>query len=177
MNPMRFVIAMAALAAALQLGGCATPATSQAMTVKPGATAPVNPKLKGVVKVGEVSGGKETNPLWTSQVDNAGFRKALQDSLAISGYQAQNAGQARYEVSATLVSLDQPLFGLTFDVKSVVNYRLTGAGLDKTFPITATGTATTSDTWVAIERLRVASERSILENIKALINQLSALAD
>ena len=177
MKSIRLFCTLAALVAAVQLSGCATPATSQAMTVQPGTTAPVNPKLKGAVKVGEVAGGKDTNPLWTSQVDNAGVRKALQDSLAISGYLAPEAGGARYEVSASLVSLDQPLFGLTLDVKSVVNYKLTGAGMDKSLPVTATGTATTSDTWVAIERLRIANERSILENIKAFINQLGSLAD
>ncbi len=177
MKPFRLLCTVAALAAALQLTGCATPATSQAMTIKPGTTAPVNPRLKGAIKVAEVTGGKDTNPLWTSQVDNAGFRKALQDSLAISGYLAPEAGGARYEVSAALVALEQPMFGLTFDVKSTVNYKLTGSGIEKSVPVSVTGTATTSDTWVAIERLRVASERSILENIKAFINQLGSLAD
>ncbi len=177
MKPMRLVCAVAALAAVLELSGCATPATSQAMTVKPGTTAAVNPKFKGALKVGEVTGGKDTNPLWTSQVDNAGFKKALQDSLAISGYLAPDAGAARYEVSANLVSFEQPLFGLTLDVASSTSYRLLGNGIDRTFPVTATGTASTSDAWVAIERLRIANERSILENIKAFINELARLPD
>ncbi len=38
----------------------------------------------------------------------------------------------------------------------------------------ATGTATTSDAFVAIERLRIANERSVKENIKEFLRQLPA---
>ncbi len=173
----RFFGTVLAMAAALQLGGCATSATSQAMTVKPGVTTAVNPKLKGQVEVSEVKGGKETNPLWTSQVDGPGFRKALQDSLAIAGYLAPSAGAAKYKVSAELVSLDQPLFGFTMDVKSEVKYQFTGAGAPRNYAVTATGTATPSDAFVGVERLRLANERSIMENIKDFINRLAAITD
>jgi hypothetical protein len=173
----RVLCVIAGLAVVIQLGGCATSATSQAMTVQPAAVAALNPKLKGALRVDEVSGGKDTNPLWTSQVDNAGFKKALTDSLAITGYLAQDPAQARYSVDATLVSLDQPVFGLTYDVKSEVNYKLTGPTRSQSFPVRATGTATTSDAFVGVERLRVANERSIMENIKAFIQQLATLVD
>lgn len=165
-----------AMVATLNLSGCATPATSQAMTVQPGATAPANPHLKGAIKLGEVSGGKDTNPLWTSQVDNAGFKKALSDSLAIGGYLAPSPEQAKYEVKADLVSLDQPLFGFTLDVKSSVDYRLSGTGVSRAYPVNVTGSATTSDAFVAIERLRMANERAIMENIKAFLNELARFA-
>jgi hypothetical protein len=173
----RAMVAAAAAAILLNLGGCATPATSQAMTVKPGATAPVNPKLKGQLAVTDVTGGKDTNPLWTSQVDAAGFRKALTDSLAIAGYLAPDAGSAKYKVSANLVSLDQPLAGFTLDVKSDVKYELAGNGAKRDYAIKATGTATTSDAFVGFERLRIANERSILENIKQFIEQLARFGD
>ncbi|HEY0823403.1 MAG TPA: hypothetical protein VGD76_06405 [Ramlibacter sp.] len=176
-NMIRLAAAAAAVAALLNLAGCATPATPQGMTVKPGALAPANPKLRGQVAVADVKGGKETNPLWTSQVDAAGFRKALTDSLAISGYLAPDGANAKYQVSADLLALEQPLFGLTFDVKSDVKYRVTGAGAPRTFDIKATGTAGTSDAFVALERLRIANERSVLENIKEFINRLATLAE
>jgi hypothetical protein len=173
----RLLAAAAAVAALLQLGGCATPATSQAMTVKPGSTAPVNPKLKGAVALGTISGGKDTSPLWTSQVDNEGFRKALKDSLAVTGYLAPEGTKPSYTVDADLQSLDQPLMGFTFDVKSTVKYNLRAPAGAKAMPVVATGTATTSDAFVAVERLRLANERSILENIKEFINQLGRYAD
>lgn len=173
----RLAAAAAALAALLNLAGCATPATSQAMTVKPGTMAPANPRLKGQVAIAEVKGGKETNPMWTSQVDAPGFRKALNDSLAIAGYLATDPNAAKYKVSADLLSLDQPLFGFTFDVKSKVKYQVTGSGAPRSYDVQATGTASTSDAFVGVERLRIANERSILENIKEFMNRLAAFSE
>jgi hypothetical protein len=46
--------------------------------------------------------------------------------------------------------------------------------VEKVFPIVATGTATTSDAFVAIARLKMANEKSIQENIKAFIQQLAS---
>jgi uncharacterized lipoprotein YajG len=177
---MRFFrsLCIAAAAAVLfNLAGCATPSTSQAMTVRPGSTAAVNPKLKGAVAVGEVTGGKETSPLWVSKVDNAGFKKALTDSLAISGYLAADASQAKYSVAAELDALEQPFVGFTLDVKSSVNYKLSGPAGVRAYPIKATGTATVSDAFAAVERLRIANERSMLDNIKQFVNELSNFSD
>lgn len=177
MRFLKYVCAVASAVVILQLTGCATSATPQAMTVKPGTTAAVNPKLKGALKLGDITGGKETSPMWKSQVDNAGFTKALQDSLAISGYLATDPAQAKYVVSANLAELDQPLMGFTFDVKSNVVYQLTGPGVLRSYPVKATGTATVSDAFAAVERLRLSNERSILENIKEFINQLAKFTD
>lgn len=177
MKFLRLLCAAAGVAVVLNLVGCATSATPQAMTVKPGSTAAVNPKLKGAVKLGEVSGGKDTNPMWTSQVDNASFKKALEDSLAVSGYLANDPAKAKYAVSANLAALDQPLMGFTLDVKSNVAYQLTGSGVSRAYPVNATGSATVSDALAAVERLRISNERSILENIKEFINQLAKFTD
>lgn len=177
MRYLKLLGAAAGLAVLLNLGGCATSATSQAMTVKPGTTTAVNPKMKGAVAVGQVSGGKETNPMWTSQVDNASFQKALQDSLAISGYLATDASKARYTVTADLVSLEQPFVGFTMDVKSDVNYKLRTPSGVRSLPVKATGSATVSDAFAGVERLRIANERSVMENIKSFIDQLGKLAD
>lgn len=174
---LRLLLALAVSVALLALGGCATSARTEAMTVQPADIGMANARLKGSLKMGSVTGGKETNPLWTSQVDDAGFRKALEESLAGSGYLAAPGTPHRYEVSAELVSLDQPVFGLTYDVKSKVNYRLAGQGADKSYPIEATGTATTSDSMLGVERLRIANERSILENIKAFLRQLATFSN
>jgi hypothetical protein len=53
-------------------------------------------------------------------------------------------------------------------VESAVRYTIEGEGQS------ATGTATTSDAFVAIERLRIANERSVKENIKEFLRQLPA---
>jgi uncharacterized lipoprotein YajG len=172
----RLAALTAALATAAMLQGCATPATQQAMSISYGdVAAATQAELKGAFVVRNVTGGKATNPLWTSQVDNASFQQALAQSLAVAGYGAAPGQAGRYQIDAELQQLKQPLFGLTFDVLSTVQYTIEGEGQRRQFPISATGTATTSDAFVAIERLRIANERSIKENIKAFIQNLPQL--
>lgn len=155
------------------LSGCAAaPANKHAMVVSP--VSVVSAEQKGRFVVNSVTGGKATNPFWTSQVSNESFEAALKESLAFSGLSAADGADGKYKVDAELVSLKQPLFGLTFDVVSTVNYTVAGDGVKKVFPIVATGTATTSDAFVAISRLKIANEKSIQENIKAFIQQLSS---
>jgi hypothetical protein len=156
------------------LAGCATPATQQAMSVSlQDVTTHLNPNLKGQVVINNVIGGKDTNPMWTSQVDAQGFKGALDKSIAIAGYKANDSSQAKYSIDADLQKLDQPMFGLTFDVVSTVLYTVNGDGKQRQIPVTATGTASTSDAFVGIERLRIANERSIKENIKLFLQKLS----
>jgi len=168
---MAIVVSLAILTAALQ--GCASPATQQGMTVTPSMLERTNDTFKHAIRIESVAGGKDTNPLWTSQVGTEDFKKALTDSLGNAGYLATDDGQAKYALTANLLELDQPLIGLTLDVKSSVQYQLKGNGLDKSMPVRATGTAGFSDAAIAIARLRIASERSILENIKELLRQVA----
>lgn len=156
------------------LVGCATPATQQSMSVSTqDVPTALNANLKGQVVVANVTGGKETNPMWTSQVDSQSFKGALDKSIAIAGYKANDPSKAKYSVDANLQELNQPMFGFTFDVVSTVLYTVTGEGIQRQMPVTATGTASTSDAFVGIERLRIANERSIKENIKLFLQKLS----
>jgi hypothetical protein len=94
-----FLVAFASLFAILT--GCATPASHTAMTVnKEDIQLKQSTLLKGQMNVSRVAGGKETNPLWTSQVDNQGFKTALEQSLILAGYKAQNPNTAKYQVDA-----------------------------------------------------------------------------
>ncbi len=163
-----------AAVAAFLLIGCATPASQQAMTV--GATdgiAAPSEKLKGQVFVRNVTGGKDTNPLWTSQVDSQSFKAAFEQSLAAIGYKSDSAS-AKYKVDAELQDLNQPGFGLTFNVQSTVAYTVSTDVTSSKVPITAVGTATPSDAFLGVERLKIANERSVKENIKAFINRLTS---
>jgi len=161
----------------LVLSGCASPATKEAMVVRPEVASFVKAEHKGKFKVVKVSGGKATNPMWTSQVSGENFESALVESLNTSGLAATDSTVDAYNVEAELLELDQPLMGLTFDVISKVNYRVYKDGFEKYFPITATGTATVSDAFVAIVRLKMANEKSIQENITAFIKQLAQASE
>lgn len=160
------------------LAGCATPASQQAMSVSlQDLPASMSTKLKGQMIVNKVTGGKDTNPMWTSQVDAEGFKGALDKSIALIGYKSNDASNAKYSVDANLQNLDQPVFGLTFDVVSTVLYTVNGDNKQRQIPVTATGTASTSDAFIGVERLRIANERSIKENIKQFLQKLSAQID
>jgi hypothetical protein len=167
LKPLAIVVITAALV------GCASPATQQAMLVdRNDINSKISVKLKESIYVQNVGGGKDTNPLWTSQVDSKTYKSALENSLTAVGYRSYDSN-AKYKVDAVLQELDQPLFGLTFDVKSTVAYTVTTPDGLKSIPITATGTATTSDAFMGIERLKIANERSIKENIKSFINEMT----
>lgn len=158
------------------LSGCAAPATKQAMVIRTDAVS-VKAEQKGKFIVDAVGGGKATNPMWTSQVSRESFDGALKESLAVAGLTSTESSANQYKIDADLLSLKQPLFGLTFDVVSTVNYRVYKDGFEKQFPITATGTATTSDAFVGITRLKIANEKSIQANITEFIKQLSTAND
>ncbi|MDF1791883.1 MAG: hypothetical protein P1U88_08235 [Thalassobaculaceae bacterium] len=163
-----------AVAALGLLSACASGAKPEAMVAHTtNVSAPTNPTLQGAMQIGTVSGGSETNPMWTSQVDDASFRTALEDSLRIHGYLAPSPAEARYTVDAQLQQLDQPIFGFNFTVASSVDYAIQGPADRRSIPISASGRATFGDSPIAVERLRLANEKSIQENIRAFLVELS----
>lgn len=62
------------------LAGCATPASVEQMAVAL-PTQQTNAALKNSVGVADVTGGSETNPMWTSQVSGDSFSRLLKYSL------------------------------------------------------------------------------------------------
>lgn len=163
------------VALAILLFGCATPANRQAMTLsKFEGNVTLDPNLREAFAVRSVGGGQTTNPLWTSQVGNEDFKGALDQSLEELGYKSIDSSKPPlYFVDADLKELDQPLLGMTFDVMSNVVYTVEGQGIKKTIPISAVGTAKVADAFIAVERLKIANERSIRENLRLFINSLS----
>ena len=165
--------AIAATSLALMLVGCAAPASQQAMSIAtPDVAFHSSEKLKGQVFVRNVTGGKDTNPLFASQVGSQSLKAALMQSLDAVGYKSDNPN-AKYKIDAVLQDLNQPSFGLTFNVQSTVAYTVVTDSGSNNVPITATGSATTSDAFIGTERMKIANERSAKENIKSFINRLT----
>lgn len=161
-------------AALLGLGACASASKPEMMAVS---VAPVPAASKGyqAMRVGAVTGGGETNPLWVSNVSSDDFKTALETSLANAALANPDPGKANLEVTANIIKLDQPLAGLDLSVTSRVRYTVKPAGggdavFDDT--VAATGTAKFADALVAVERLRLANEASIRANIESFITQL-----
>ena len=161
----------------LILGGCATPAAVEQMAVSL-PTTQSNPALKNSVGVLEVTGGRETNAMWTSQVSSDAFRRALEQSLQNAGMFSKIASGGRYQLTADLTRLDQPLMGFDMTVTSTVRYSLVDNQTRKevyTRVIQARHTATVSDAFVGSQRLKLANEGSVQANIKSFINDLLVL--
>ena len=150
------------------LGACATP---QAMTVDTGAVVTANPKYRNAIAVRSVTGGQVMNALTVMGVANEPFKAALEGSLAANGYLVQS-GSPKFHVDAQILNLDQPLIGLDLDVTADVSYKVSGPGVDATYPIKTTARASFSDSPIAADRMRVANERAMQQNIKQFLQSL-----
>ena len=159
------------------LAGCATPTAVEQMAV----SLPIlqtNPALKNSVGVAEVTGGRETNPLWTSQVSSDGFRRALEQSLENAGMFSKIVAGSKYQLTADLTRLDQPIIGFDMTVTSTVRYSLIETQSRKEIyarVIQIGHTSTVSDAFIGSLRLKLASEGSIKANINSFINDLIGL--
>jgi hypothetical protein len=133
----------------------------------------------GTVAVG-VTGGKNTNPLWLSQVSNEDFKQALENSLLrykVFSRVIQSSG-ADYRLDVTLQELKQPMVGFALTVKGKVQWRLTNTKSGKVVwqqTIDRNFTAGVGDAFVAARRLGIANEGAIRENIKAGIQEIGQL--
>ena len=88
--------------------GCASGAKVENMISTKSADERYDDGLKEQVLVQDVSGGKKTNPAWTSEISNESFKNALTESLKERDLYSENG---RYVLSVVLVEVAQPLFG------------------------------------------------------------------
>lgn len=165
---------------AISLSACATGSKPGAMVAQLTEETIIkeDSKLRESVTIESVVGGKQTNPLWTSQVSNEEFAEALRQSFAAHAMLA--AGDSVYRLDAELVKLKQPIGGFNLKVTSEVKYILTDATtrtivFDET--IVNPYTAKAGDAFLAAERLRLANEGSIKGNIEALIRLMIERVD
>ncbi len=139
------------------LVGCAAPARVDQMVASGQPTQRVAQSvLRGNVTVSEVNGGRDTNPMWKSNVGGSEFSQAL-------------------EGSANLQNLDQPSFGLDMTVTATVNYVVLERASGKEIyqrTISLPYTAKWGDAFMGVERLKLANEGAIKTNITQLIDDL-----
>ncbi len=148
------------------LAACATP---QPITVVGIATPSL--KYRNAMAIRSVAGGQHMNILTMVGVANEPFQAALETTLAANGFLAQS-GPPKFQVDAEIKHLEQPLIGLDMDVVAEVTYNVAGAGGAATYPVRSKGSATFSDLPAGAERLRIANERAMHENIKQFLQGL-----
>lgn len=180
MSVQRALIGVVIIVACAIVGGCATPAGTEAMTVFPTVTAvqSVPQALRANIAIRDVTGGSETNPAWISKVGSPEFRAALEGSLRSAGMLAPNAQSSRFLLTADLEKLEQPYFGFDMTVTATVAYGLSERATGKDVfnkVLTTPFTAKTSDAWYGATRLKLANEGAIRTNIQKLIDDLSRL--
>ena len=77
-----------------------------------------------------------------------------------------------------MTGLSDPIIGFSFTVESDVYYRVTRSSDSADIfaeSINASGTARASEAFVGTERLRIAKEYSIKENIGAFIERIASI--
>jgi len=162
------------------LSGCASPAQVGGMTAThiDLAKAAANTQTKNNISLNNVSGGSETNPLWVSKVADADFKLALEKSLKDAMLLSSTVNDSKYLLEVKLVSLDQPLFGLDLQVTAIVEYILKTKSTGQVIYIktlTTPFTATFSDSAIAIQRLRIANEGAVRNNIEQIVDGLISI--
>jgi hypothetical protein len=170
------MLTFAVIGVVLLLGGCASGASTQGMTVTP-ADVPVHTiptELQDTMAIGLVTGGESTNPMWTSEVGNEEFKEALRNSLRVERIYNGN-DDSRYVLDAHLIDVNQPLIGFDTEVTSTVRYVVTERSSSETVfeeMVVAEYTATMGESWYGVERLKLANEGSIRSNIAEFIKRL-----
>lgn len=160
------------------VSGCASPARTDQMSVAGQPSQRIaETHLRNNLAIRDVTGGKETNPMWKSNIGSSEFEQALEISLRAVGLLADRQA-GLYMLTAHLESVDQPIMGLDMTVTASVSYvvseRATGKNVFKrTFVVPYT--ASFGDAFMGIERLRLANEGAIRANITQLIDELFRL--
>ena len=161
---------------ALILGGCASPADRAAMTPQ---NITVSKHYPHSLRV-QTSGGAETGAMDSSNVSNADLKAAIEDAIAQSKLfkSIVQGGNGDYELSVRVTSLSKPLFGGTFTVEMESAWSLTKTSDHAVLmrkSVKSSGTATMSDAFAGVTRLRMAVEAASRNNIEQGLKAIAEL--
>lgn len=159
---------------ALSATGCASPASISGMTALDAHPTAVPAELENSMQIGTVLGGESTNPMWTSEVGNADYKAALENSLHVARLLSDH-GDGQYVVDANLINVDQPVLGFDLTVTSTISYLVRKNASDEALfddVVVASHTASVGDAFLGTERLRMANEGSIRKNIATFIQRV-----
>lgn len=144
----------------------------------------ISPGVPGyrALRVGEIRGGSNTNPLWLSNVTNEDLRSALESSLRNIGYLAESGTKESYVVTASIVNLDRPagamdpvlvIAPVKWAVTAKIRYTVTpSAGGQPVFDDLVAATGESQGGLAASARVKSASEAAIRANFQAFARRL-----
>lgn len=161
------------------LSGCAAPARTDQMISSANPSQRIaNTAMRNNVAVRDVSGGKDTNPMWVSNIGKSEFEQALEGSLRDAGLLSAGKQAGKYQLTAYMEKIDQPMFGASMTVTATVNYSLVERATGKEIlnrTVNLPYTAAWNSSFIGSERLRLANEGAVRVNIAKIIDEIFAL--
>ena len=159
---------------ALTLAACSAPTRPTAIVAPATKTTlvdPHSPIYKSIV-IGGVTGGERTTLISNSKVSDESFREALTTSLRLNALLSDQTDDD-YIVFAEIQKVEQPVLQINFTTHASVSYRVVatkgGAELYAQ-TVDSSSEATLGDTIIRQERIRIATEGAMRENIGIFLN-------
>jgi hypothetical protein len=137
------------------------------------------PSFRNAISVGAVTVGEDLANPWRSTVAPADIQQQLALTLQRAGLGAPPGG-GRYRLDAVLMTLQRPYAGFAMTVSAQIGYRMTDVATGAVVyssTLTTLGTASLDDAVFNETRLRIANERAVRNNLRALISELFALPE
>lgn len=168
--------ALAVIAGYFFLGGCATPAVSEAMIPETASIEKTHPYSVNV----EVTGGRATEPTGTPQIANDAFDEAITETLekteAFARIHDDKTGN--YELSVIIFNVQHPPSGesatVTIETGWTLTNRLTGKIVWQQ-ALRSTYTASSDSDITLVGRLKKATEGAAKDNIKQGVTEITRL--
>jgi hypothetical protein len=163
-----------AVATIVLLAACA-PRPALMVPETSGGTVP--PALRNAVAVGTVTGGEKTNPLGSAHVAADDVRQALVLALRARGMLADDAATAPYRLDVGILEVTEPSHPYATRLHAVLRYALRARdGSTRVDRVVDTvGEASVGETFVGMERRRVAQERAVRANLARAFDELAAV--
>lgn len=148
------------------------------MNVERPSDPPARPEThRGAIWVESVAGVESAQPQRKSEITPDDFRTALEAFLRDAGCLAPDSASARYTLVAKLTSVEQPAFAFNVTVTTKVRYDVLDTATHETasMEVTARGTAGAREAFLGSKRLKIANDRSMAANIRALLGEIQSL--
>jgi hypothetical protein len=163
--------------AVVGLAGCAAPANREAMVVQKPV---VTKKFAQTVSI-DVNGGNETGSMDSSNISSADLKAAIESSIVQSSlFKSVIQGKGGdFELSVMVTKLAKPSFGFDMTVELETGWSLVRVS-DKAVvlrkSVKSSHTATMSDAFAGVTRLRMAVEGAARDNIAQGLAAISELS-
>jgi len=167
---------MFVLLLAVGLSACAHGPSAEAML--PDVKLPIRTTSYGTLAVDQTTGGKETNPMWVSSIDNETFNDALVETLKYSDlfdsvFAAGTGGDFR--LTSEIVS-QEIKSGVDMSATLMVHYELFQSGADESIwaeNVFSQYEAAFEESYYGVKRAQKANEGAVRDNLKQLTETLA----